>query len=263
MPISKREVILLKQRLLEIDQELRERYSAELKYANYKPRPSDLFEHYVLYNAALAIAPDSLVLGHLSRGDFRSTGWVPMPGLKAYRTVWRAGRTLYPDISFTKEGKSASLWFDKSLDKGMRPDIVLRPGTFQVTQADSPHTAVQLLRNGKLFAEYEDIVLEEEEGHFVERQSMNWEPEGRREISFKAEDEFKHPPLILECKSYGARFGNPEKYSQYARVVVIVSPEKLYRPKAENLFIMRVESSFENSGLREQLRPFIESAVNM
>lgn len=180
MPISKKEVGLLNQRLQEIDGELHTKFGLRIKYADYEPRPSDLFEHYVLYNAALAVGPDSLKMGKLTRGDFRSSGILPFPGLKSYKTTWRMGETLAPDISILKEGKSVSFWFDKSLESGTRPDIVLRLGVFEVKRVDSPHTAVQLFREGELFAEYADIQLEQKTGFFVERQTMDWGPEGRR-----------------------------------------------------------------------------------
>ena len=68
---------------------------------------------------------------------------------------------------------------------------------------------------------------------------------------------------MFECKSFGARLGNADKYSEYADVVVVVSPEKLYRPKAENLYIVRVEAGFDNSDLRKKLRPFVERAIGL
>jgi len=47
-------------------------------------------------------------------------------------------------------------------------------------------------------------------------------------------------------------------YADYAARVVLVSPEKLYEPKKENILTVRVNSEFDNSGLRADLRPHLE-----
>jgi len=48
------------------------------------------------------------------------------------------------------------------------------------------------------------------------------------------------------------------KYADYAKTVLIVSPEKLYEPKALNIKLIRVEGDYDSFDLRSKLRPFLE-----
>jgi len=63
------------------------------------------------------------------------------------------------------------------------------------------------------------------------------------------------PPLIIECKGIGATLGSIEEYAKNAQSVVIVSPEKLYQPKRENVHIVKVGKDFSNLELRESAAP--------
>lgn len=99
----------------------------------------------------------------------------------------------------------------------------------------------------------EGIEIEVPKGFFIEKSTF----EGKF-VYFKAKDEFKHPPLIIECKSFGARLGNPQKYAELGQEIIIVSLEKLYEPKLENIYLIRVGKSFDDEELRENLKPFLE-----
>jgi len=255
MPIAWKEIQTLKGRLEAIREELMKRFGAELEFAEFKPRPSDLFEYFVLYNSALALDLTELKFCHpFTRGDFRSTGWIPSGIVKPYRTPIKMGRTLVPNITCRVEGTEFNFWIDKTLAPRIRPDIVLRTGHFE-TGEDYAKGHSWLRKYGVLFAEYSLEELSESQGYFVERTLGR--PKRGETVYFRAATEFKTPPLIVECKSYGARLGNPEVYADYAESVLLVSPEKLYEPKRPNIITIRITQSFENLELREKLRPHL------
>lgn len=252
--IYKKDFLALKGSLEKLKKELLERFGVEMQYAEFRPRPSALFEYFVLYNAALATNPRKVFLNRVSRGDFRAVGTLPIPSEKSYRTVWRMGETIKPTI-VTQEDHELDFWFDRATVRGLRPDIVVRAGKFELTGAISSH--VQLLKDGEIFAEYADQVLDEKTGYFVESQKHG--VLGKTVyLYFRAKEEYKSPPLIIECKSIGATLGNLEEYAKYGQNVVIVTPEKLYQPKQDNVHIIRVGMDFSNSELREALRPYLE-----
>jgi len=259
MPIAWREIQTLKNSLEAIREELMRRFGTKLEFAEFKPRPSDLFEYFVLYNSALALDPTELKIGHpFTRGDFRSTGWIPSGIVKPYRTPIKMGKTLVPSITCKVEGTEFNFWFDKTLAPRIRPDIVVRTGHFE-TGEDYAKGHFWLLKDGLFFAEYSLEEHPESPGYFVER--THGPPKRGETVYFKAATEFKTPPLIIECKSYGARLGNPEVYADYARTVLLVSPEKLYEPKRPNIIRISVKKDFENRELREKLRPHLRRLI--
>jgi len=259
MPIAWKEIQTLKNSLEVVREELMRRFGTELEFAEFKPRPSDLFEYFVLYNSALALDPIELKTGHpFTRGDFRSTGWIPSGIVKSYRTPIKMGRTLVPNITCRVEGIEFNFWFDKTLAPRIRPDIVVRTGHFE-TGEDYAKGHFWLLKDGVLFAEYSLEERSESEGYFVERTTGT--PKPGETVYFRAATKFKKPSLIIECKSYGARLGNPEVYADYARTVLLVSPEKLYEPKRPNIIAIRVNQSFENLELQEKLRPYLSRLI--
>jgi len=259
MPIAWKEIQTLKGSLEVIREELKKRFEAELEFAEFRPRPSDLFEYFVLYNSALALDPTELKIGHpFTRGDFRSTGWIPSGIVKPYRTPIKMGRALVPNIACKVEGAEFNFWFDKTLAPRLRPDIVVRTGHFE-TGEDYAKGHFWLLKDRDLFAEYSLEERAESEGYVVERTIGI--PKRGETVYLRAAKEFKMPPLIIECKSYGARFGNPEVYADYAKTVLLVSPEKLYEPKRPNIIRIRVNKAFENRELREELRPYLRQLI--
>lgn len=138
MSIAKREVDALKKSLEEIKRELEVRFSVEMQFAEYCPKPPSLFEYLVLYNTAPATNPQELKLNRFTRGNFRSTGFLPIPSEKSYRTVWRMGDTLKPTI-MTKNRKELNFWFDRAIAKGLRPDIIIRAGKFEMEEVNTSH----------------------------------------------------------------------------------------------------------------------------
>jgi len=257
MPISGKEVQLLKRRLDEIQQELLDRFGAKMLYAEYHPRPSDLFEYFVLYNAALSADPSQLLIGTpFTRGNARSAHYIPFGLVKPHKTAIKMGRTLIPNITCSAETAAWAFWFDKSLLPGLRPDIVVREGRFEI-RPDYSEGRTLLLKDNSAFAEY----CLERPANMGLNSFLEETPSGLKigkSIYFRAKNEFRCPPLIIECKSYGARLGNPQVYAEHAQKVVIVSPEKLYEPKKENILTVRVSSEFDMSKLRADLRPHIE-----
>jgi len=264
LPIAKKEVQQVKKRLEEIRYEL-QKYRAELWYAEYEPIPSALFEYFVLYNAALTLEPSALKVGirepglmPFTRGDFRSTGFLPFAAVKSHKTLGRMGLTLLPSIIIAKDSAELAFWFDKSLAKGLRPDIVVRKGRFEYSEEYGKYA--RLHRDGNIFAEYGlGPTPTENEAYKVEAASSI--VGGEEGLFFRANREFEHPPLIIECKSFGARLGNPQRYADYAEIVLIVSPEKLYEPKASNIKLIRVEDNYSGFGLRSKLKPFLENVI--
>ena len=83
---------------------------------------------------------------------------------------------------------------------------------------------------------------------------MRWSDGHYTYIYFRAREEFNYPELIIECKSFGARLGNPQKYSEYGKQVLIVSPEPLYDPKASNIKIIKIGNDFNNLEIREKIK---------
>jgi len=258
MPIVKKEIDALKRSLDEIRIELEKKFNIEMQFAEYQPKPYSLFEHFVLYNSALAVSPERLQLNRLSRGDARSAGGLPIPAVKSYKTVWRMGTTLKPSITVACKNE-LSFWFDRALVNNLRPDIVVRPGHFEIEGEISEH--VQLLRNGSLIAEYCCTPLEQQDGFLMLSQTMKWSSGETARLYFRAKNEYLHPPLIIECKSFGAKLGNPEEYATHAEAVVIVSPEKLYQPKRENMHVIRVDREFSNLQLRKDLLAHLEHTL--
>ncbi len=254
--IYKKEFLKLKDSLEQLKKELFGRFSVEMQHAEFRPRPSALFEYFVLYNAAMATNPLKLVLNRLSRGDFRAVGTLPIPSEKSYRTVWKMGETIKPTI-VTQNRHELDFWFDRATVRGLRPDIVVRTGKFELRGEIS--SKVQLLRDGEVFAEYADQLLEERTGYFVESQKYTQTGGETFHLCFRARKEYMSPPLIIECKSIGATLGNLEEYAKHAQNVVIVSPEKLYQPKRENIHVIKVGRDFSNMELREALSPHLET----
>jgi len=154
MPISREEVQLLRQRLSEPRLELSARFGAEMSYAEYDPRSSDLFEYFVLYDAALSIDPCGIIVGRpFTRGDARSAGWIPFGLTKPHKTAIKMGRTLVPNVVCSRKSVTAAFWFDKSLAPRLRPDIVVRKGRFEV-KTDYSKGCALLLRDDSPFAGY-------------------------------------------------------------------------------------------------------------
>lgn len=257
--IYKKEFLSLKDSLEQLKEELDRCFGVKMQYAEFRPRPSALFEYFVLYNAALATKPRKLILSRVSRGDFRAVGTLPIPSEKSYRTVWRMGETIKPTI-VTQNSHELDFWFDRATARGLRPDIVVRTGKFELRGEISSH--VQLLKDDEIFAEYADQLLEEKTGYFVESQKYTALGGKTYYLYFRAKKEYVSPPLIIECKSIGATFGNLEEYAKYAQNVVIVSPEKLYQPKRENIHVIRIGKNFSNLELREALRPHIQQVAS-
>lgn len=253
--IYKKEFLKLKDSLAQLKGELLRHFDVEMQYAEFRPRPSALFEYFVLYNAAMAINPHKLTLNRVSRGDFRAVGVLPIPSEKSYRTVWKMGETIKPTM-VTQNIHELNFWFDRATVQGQRPDIVVRPGKFELRGELSSN--VQLLKDGEVFGEYADQLLEERPGYFVETQK--YEQTGGKifHLCFRARKEYVCPPLIIECKSIGATFGNLEEYAKHAQNVVVVSPEKLYQPKRTNIHVIKVGKDFSNMDLRVALRPHLE-----
>lgn len=91
---------------------------------------------------------------------------------------------------------------------------------------------------------------------------MDWTESEQTRIFFRAKEEFNNPELIIECKSFGARLGNPQKYADYGKLIIIVSPEPLYEPKAPNIQTIRIEREFNNLEIREKLEPFLKNVIH-
>jgi len=253
LPIAGKEVQVLKTRLHELDLEFQKRFATAIRLADYHPRPSDLFEHFVLYNCVLAVDPIEVTILLAGRGDARGAGFIPFGMTRPYRTAARLGQCLRADIVARTLNGELALWFDKALATGIRPDIVARKGRFQHMEQYSEGHAC-LMKDGELFAEYRLDQPPTDERYVIEstpKLSGSYAP-----IFFRARSDFFRPPLIVECKSFGARLGNPDKYAAYAEKVILVSPEPLYQPRAENIVLVRVSQDFDNIKLRTSLQEF-------
>lgn len=75
-------------------------------------------------------------------------------------------------------------------------------------------------------------------------------------IYFKFKEEFIHPPIAIEAKGYGAVMGSLEEYAKLIKTVVLVTPERTYEPKRENLIIIRIENKrrLSNLEIRNKLK---------
>lgn len=251
---------ILKQRLNEISNEFREKYGKDIEYAeDHQPKKAaTLFEYFVLYNTILTLDPDEIVEMYIRQRS--GPTYLPLPGVKYWKTVSKMGIGLRPSFVVRKSKKFISIWFDKPLvyfkkgnEASIRPDIVIRTGNFR-TKEDVNSAKFWLLKDNKIIVECgisNDNV--QEKGYQV-LESTKWEGK-KTYIKFK--EEFIHPPLIIECKSFGAVLGNIEKYSSYGESIVVVSPEKLYKPKTENIYIIKLDKQLKNFELREKLTSFL------
>lgn len=262
----KKDVEKVKERLKEIEQEIKERYKLELKMKDRPRRPWVFYETFVVYNALLVLSPESLSI-QFNPHHYGGVSYLPLPGDKDYRTVWRAAESLKPDFTIIKNGKTLTFWYDKTFvpqtksTGGFKPDLVVRPGKFDFDWHG------KLFKDNVLVAEYgigksEDKSMEEEGYEITKGLPIKWSnSEEEKYVYFKANNTFLNPPLIIECKGFGAVFGNPEEYAKYAKKVVVVTPEKIFQPKKENIHIVKVARDFENLKLRDELRPFLEQAL--
>jgi hypothetical protein len=71
---------------------------------------------------------------------------------ETHRTLARMGLTLLPSIVISKDALELAFWFDKSLVKGLRPDIVVRRGRFEYKEEYGKYA--RLYCDGEMFAEY-------------------------------------------------------------------------------------------------------------
>jgi hypothetical protein len=256
---------ILRERLTEIDNELRERFGLTLQTAEFNPKKASiLFEYFVLYNVVLSVDPGEL------RIDLRRRSgppYLPLPGVKYWKTAGRFGDILEPSIVARREKNTYNFWFDRPLlyfvkgeEASARPDIVVRKGQFEFRDLAFSQEKVQLLREGELIAETGIASLssipKEENGYTVLVPSYEWE---QKVSYFKFRDEFIHPPLIIECKSYGAVLGNIDKYASHAETVVVVTPEKLYEPKKPNIHVLKIQNKrqLSNQELRQKAASFL------
>lgn len=253
---------LLKQLLEEIGKEVKEKFSTSIKIPDKIARArkaSTLFEYFVLYNSVLALEPESLEIKMISR---QGPSFPPITGVKYWKTIRKCGEILEPSVVAKRDNEIFNFWFDRPVVfkkfGSLRPDIVIRKGGFEFKDLSySQESSVQLLKEGKLFAEC-GIKRPSNGNNNLLKVAFYKVFEGSPEIEFKISPDFIHPPLIIECKSFGAVFGNPQEYAEYAHHVAIVTPEKAYEPKKENLHIIRLENSkyLSNYGCREKLKAF-------
>lgn len=263
---------VLQQRLIEINEDFKKKYNAPIQFKKKYPvslttldkknmpeKAAVLFEYFVLYNILLAYNPDEILELSLKHQQSGST-YLPLPATKYWKTVFKMGRGLKPSIIARKNNRIISFWFDKPLAyfrKGetasIRPDIVIRPGNFKIEENFSSDK-FRLFNENEVVVECgvsNSSILPEESYEALE--GLEWE--GKR-IYLKFKKEFIHPPLVIECKSFGAVLGNIQKYASYGKNVVVVSPEKLYNPEAKNIHIIRIGRQLRNSELREKIVPF-------
>ena len=249
---------ILKERLSSIDKELKKKYGLSIQFVEYKPekeKASILFEYFVLYNTVLAYEPDEIVEINLKQRS--GPTFLPLPGVKYWKTVSRTGEAFKPSITIRKNKRIINFWFDKPLIyfKGLasiRPDIVVREGNFRVDDNIS-HDKFRLFREQELIIECGVSPLRSEQGYQI-LQSMEFEG---KKVYLKFREEFVHPKLIIECKSFGAVLGNIEEYACYGKQVIVVSPEKLYRAKKDNIYLIKLGKNLESSELRKGLIPFL------
>jgi hypothetical protein len=226
-----------------------------------------LYETFVVYNTLLALSPENLFI-QFNPHHYGGISYLPFPGDKDYKTAWRASESLKLDFTIAKDGRTLTFWYDKTFvpqtksTGGFKPDLVMRFGRFNFEWHG------KLFRDEILVAEYgigkiNDSSMEEEGYEVTKGISIKWsDTEEEKYVYFKANETFLKPPHIIECKGFGAVFGSPDVYANYARNVVIVTPEKIFQPKKENIHIVKVGRDFDNGKLKEDLRPFLEHALN-
>lgn len=256
IPITK----ILKEKLEELNKEFLQRFNTEIKIVDKIPKgrkSSTLFEYFVLYNSVLAFDPIEVKILMRSR---QGPSFVPIVGIKYWKTLSKFGEALEPSILIKLHNKELGLWFDRPFvfkDFGsLRPDILIREGKFDFEDKSyANETKIELFKDGELFA---GVGINSPNNDF----SIKKFPEAldTKALYFYFKEEYLHPPLIIECKSFGAVLGNPQEYAEYAKVVAIVSPEKLYEPKRENIHIIRLENNkrLSNQDCREKLSSFLE-----
>lgn len=252
---------ILKERLNSIDKELKKKYGLSVQFVEYEPekeKASILFEYFVLYNTVLAYKPDEIIKINLKQRS--GPTFLPLPGIKYWKTVSRTGEAFKPSITIRKNKRIINFWFDKPLVyfKGLtsiRPDIVVRVGNFRV-EDNSSHDKFKLFREKELMIECSISPVKPEEGYQI-LESLEFKG---KKVYLKFREEFIQPKLIIECKSFGAVLGNIEKYASYAKQVIIVSPEKLYQPKGDNIHLIKLEKNLESSEFRKKLIPFLTSS---
>lgn len=253
---------VLNKQLEEIKKELREKFNVPLVIVDKNSqaqKSSVLFEYFVLYNAVLALEPDSIKKVNLKG---RGGSSLLIPGVKYYKTIGKYGEIIEPSIIIQKGTKEFAFWFDRPfvyLEERLatlRPDILIREGQFEFKDLSYQEEKAKLFKDGELIAEF-GVITPNFHKEFSYQIRISDDLFGHK-IYFKFKEEFIHPPLIIEVKSFGAVLGNPEEYAKYAEKVAIVTPEKIYEPKKENLYIIRIENSkrISNEELRTKLRYF-------
>jgi hypothetical protein len=258
---------VLRERLTEIDEELREKFGLTLQTAEFNPtKASVLFEYFVLYNVVLSVEPDEL------RIDLRRRSgptYLPFPGVKYWKTAGRLGDILEPSIVARRGKDTYNFWFDrplsyfvKSEEASIRPDIVVRKGQYEFKDLAFSQAKVQLLREGDIIAEAgiasSSSPPQGEHGYTILIPTYQWQ---QKVSYFKFRDEFIHPPLIIECKSYGAVLGSIDRYASHAEAVVVVTPEKLYEPKKPNIHVLKIQNKkhLSNQELRQKVATFLSA----
>jgi hypothetical protein len=256
---------ILKKSLEEIDNELKEKFNVRLKIPDkihQKRKASVLFEFFVLYNSVLALDPEKIQIILRGRGGASFL----IPGIKQYKTVSKYGKTIEPSIVVQKTGEEFGFWFDrpfiyfKERIATLRPDIVIRKGKFELKDLSyKKEEKCQLYKDGILIAEFGIYSSASSFENNEYKIRISKELFGEK-IYFKYKEEFVHPPLIIECKSFGAVLGNPQEYAEYGNSVAIVTPEKIYDPKKENLYVIKLENkkNLSNKDCREKLKKFYE-----
>lgn len=254
---------VLKKRLDEMNKEFQEKYNLPLQFIEHEPRKSSiLFEYFVFYNMLLAYNPDEII--EICLNQRSGPTYLPLPAKKHWKTVSRMGMGLRPSGVVRRDNMIVSVWFNKPLTyfrKGKEvsiiPDIVIREGYLRVKE-DYSSAKFWLFKEDQMIVECgisdSYLTLTQEKGYEI-LESTEWEG---KKIYLKFKKEFIHPPLIIECKGFGAVLGNIQRYSSYGKNVVVVSPEKLYEPKAENIHILNLGKQLDNLELREKLIPFLK-----
>lgn len=185
---------------------------------------------------------------------------MPIVGIKYWKTLSKFGEALEPSILIKLPNKELGLWFDRPFVfksfGSLRPDILIREGRFDFEDKSYTNEAkIELFKDGELFT---GAGITPPNNCF----SIKKFPKvlDTKALHFYFKEEFLNPPLIIECKSFGGVLGNPQEYAEYAKVVAIVSPEKLYEPKRENIHIIRLENNkrLSNQDCRKKLRLFLE-----
>jgi hypothetical protein len=248
---------ILKQNLEEISKEFNEEFGVSLRFPDKIARggkASTLFEYFVLYNSVLALEPIEVKIIMRSR---QGPSFLPVVGGKYWKTLRKIGECLEPSIVVKTFKKEFAIWFDRPFVfkefGSLRPDILIRQGKFEFQDLSyNQEEKVELFKEEKLIAGVGTKRMEGMKNYEFPYASLG------KPLYFYYKEEFVSPPLIIECKSYGGVLGNPEEYAKYASHVAIVTPEKAYEPKKENLHVIRLENSkyLSNQDCREKLRSF-------